>query len=89
MRVHAADGQLQRELALPGVGTAAGFGGRWGDEETFYSYTSLVTPADILRLDLKSGDKHGLQAPQDQLRPQSVRNTARLRHQQGRRHVPR
>ena len=43
---------------LPGVGTATGFGGRWADDETFFSYTSLVTPADILRLDLKSGEEH-------------------------------
>lgn len=55
VRIHAADGPLQRELALPGVGTATGFGGRWQDDETFFSYTSLVTPADILRLDVKSG----------------------------------
>jgi len=56
VRFHAADGQLQRELPLPGVGTAGGFGGRWQDSETFFSYTSLITPADILRLDLKTGE---------------------------------
>ena len=56
VRIHAADGQLQRELPLPGVGTATGFGGRWQDDETFFSYTSLITPADIMRLDLKTGE---------------------------------
>lgn len=55
VRVHAADGKPLREITLPGVGTAAGFGGRWADNETFYSYTSLITPADIYRLDLASG----------------------------------
>lgn len=69
VRVHAADGQLQRELALPGVGTATGFGGRWGDEETFYSYTSLVTPADILRLDLKSGESSVFKRPKTAFDP--------------------
>ena len=56
VRVHAPDGTLQRELPLPGVGTAGGFGGRMADTETFFSYTSLITPADIYRLDLASGE---------------------------------
>lgn len=55
VRIHTPDGKLQRELALPGVGTASGFSGRFGDPETFFSYTSLVTPADIYRLDLATG----------------------------------
>jgi prolyl oligopeptidase len=56
VRVHGLDGSLQRELPLPGVGTASGFGGRMGESETFFSYTSLITPADIYRLDLASGE---------------------------------
>ena len=55
VRVHAADGSLQREVALPGVGSASGFAGHWNDPETFFSFTSLVTPADIYRLDVASG----------------------------------
>lgn len=55
VRIHAPDGKLLRELALPGVGTATGLNGRFDDSETFFSYTSLVTPADIYRLDLASG----------------------------------
>jgi prolyl oligopeptidase len=56
VRVHAADGKPMREVALPGVGTAAGFNGRWDDEETFFSYTSLITPADVYRLNVASGE---------------------------------
>jgi prolyl oligopeptidase len=56
VRVHAADGKLVRDVALPGVGSAGGFGGRWSDEETFFSYTSLITPADIYRLDVTTGE---------------------------------
>ncbi len=55
VRMHAADGRPLQEVALPGVGSAAGFGGRWADTETFFSYTSLITPADIYRLDVASG----------------------------------
>ncbi len=48
-------GKLVRDIALPGLGTASGFGGKATDTETFYSYTSFTTPTTIYRLDLKSG----------------------------------
>ncbi|MFT5643402.1 MAG: prolyl oligopeptidase [Janthinobacterium sp.] len=48
-------GQLLRDIALPGIGSAAGFGGKRGDTETFYSYTSFTTPSTIYRYDMKSG----------------------------------
>jgi prolyl oligopeptidase len=44
-----------QDVALPGIGSAGGFGGRWGDRETFFSYTSLTTPAEIHRYDVKTG----------------------------------
>lgn len=55
VRVHGADGKPLSEVKLPGVGTASGFGGRWSDTETFFSYTSLTTPAEIHRYDVKTG----------------------------------
>lgn len=55
VRVHGADGKPLSEVKLPGVGTASGFGGRWSDQETFFSYTSLTTPAEIHRYDVKTG----------------------------------
>jgi len=69
VRIHAADGALQRELSLPGVGTAGGFGGRWQDSETFFNYTSLITPADILRLDLKTGETSLFKRPKTAFDP--------------------
>jgi prolyl oligopeptidase len=70
VRLHRPDGSVDRELPLPGVGTAGGFGGRWNDSETFYSYTSLVTPADVLRLDLKSGQSSVFQRPKTAFDPE-------------------
>lgn len=55
VRVHGADGKPLSEVALPGVGTAGGFSGRWNSKETFFSYTSLTTPAEILRYDVATG----------------------------------
>ena len=48
-------GKPVRDIALPGLGTAEGFGGKASDTETFYSYNSFTTPKTIYRLDLKSG----------------------------------
>jgi prolyl oligopeptidase len=63
VRVHGADGKPLSEVTLPGVGTASGFGGRWGDRETFFSYTSLTTPASIYRYDVKTGKAELFKAP--------------------------
>jgi prolyl oligopeptidase len=49
------DGVLVRELDLPGIGTASGFGGRRLDTETFYLFSSYATPPGIYRLDLLTG----------------------------------
>ena len=64
VRVHAADGRLVRELALPGIGTASGFAGEWGDSETFYGFTSLTTPPEVQRLDIASGRSTLFKRPQ-------------------------
>jgi prolyl oligopeptidase len=56
VRVHGADGSLLREVALPGVGTTGGFNGKADSAETFFSYTSLINPAEIWRYDVASGE---------------------------------
>jgi prolyl oligopeptidase len=45
------DGTPDGEIKLPGLGTAAGFTGKSKDRETFYSFTSYTTPAEIFRYD--------------------------------------
>jgi prolyl oligopeptidase len=55
INVHSLDGKLLRSVALPSVGTASGFNGRFNDKETFYSFTSLINPAEIYRLDVATG----------------------------------
>src|SRR4028118_1205681 len=49
------DGAFVREVELPGIGSAGGFGGKRYDTETFYTFTSFTTPATIYRYDLASG----------------------------------
>lgn len=48
-------GVLEREIALPGIGTASGFGGKKEDKEVFYTYTSFNRPSTVYRYDLVSG----------------------------------
>ncbi|EXS71026.1 prolyl oligopeptidase family serine peptidase [Sphingobium sp. Ant17] len=45
------DGRKVADVPLPGMGTAAGFGGRDGDPETFFSFSGFVTPSTIYRFD--------------------------------------
>lgn len=49
------EGKMTREISLPGIGTAGGFGGEKNDEEFFYTYTSFTMPATIYRYNIKSG----------------------------------
>ncbi len=55
VRVHALDGKLLREVTLPGVGSSGGFGGKFQDAETFFTYTSFTAPGEIYRYDVKTG----------------------------------
>jgi prolyl oligopeptidase len=49
------DGKPVRELELPGICTAGGFGGKRTDTETFYTVTSFALPPSIYRLDVATG----------------------------------
>lgn len=44
-----------REIGLPGLGSARGFGGRADDRETFYVFTSFTVPGTVYRLEIASG----------------------------------
>lgn len=48
-------GRPGKAITLNGIGTASGFGGRPGDAETFYQFTSFNLPPAIYRMDLQSG----------------------------------
>lgn len=49
------DGTFLHTLALPGIGSAGGFGGERNDTETFYTFTNFTTPAVIYHLDMRTG----------------------------------
>ncbi len=45
------DGRKVGDVPLPGIGAAAGFGGRSGDPESFFSFSGFTTPSSIYRFD--------------------------------------
>lgn len=64
VRVHAPDGSLVREVELPGIGSAAGFGGQPEDPETFYSYSSFNRPPTLYRYDVNTGTSEVWREPE-------------------------
>lgn len=55
VKLYRLDGTFEREVVLPGIGSAAGFGGKREETETFYSFTGYTTPGRIYRHDLATG----------------------------------
>ena len=51
------------EIKLPGIGSADGFVGRQTDTETFFLFTSYITPTSIYHYDLSSGRTKQIRAP--------------------------
>ena len=62
--VHALDGTFEHEIALPGVGSANGFGGERDDTAVFYSFSSYETPASIYRYDIATKKSTVFRAPE-------------------------
>ncbi|NOZ39709.1 MAG: S9 family peptidase, partial [Planctomycetes bacterium] len=70
VRVYHLNGLPLSEVALPGIGSANGFGGKQTDTETFFSFTSYATPTSIYRYDLTTGAVEQIRAPQVDFDPQ-------------------
>lgn len=49
------DGKLIREVKLPGVGSAGGFGTKKDERELYYSFTNYITPGSIYKYDISKG----------------------------------
>jgi prolyl oligopeptidase len=58
------NGKFIREVKLPGIGSAGGFGGKRYDTETFYSFTGFTAPPTIYRYDLQTDESTIFRRPQ-------------------------
>ena len=54
-KIYEMDGKFVRDVELPGIGSAGGFGGKRTDHETFYTYSSFNAPPTIYSYNMKSG----------------------------------
>lgn len=53
---YSVDGELEREIQLPGLGSVGGFGGEWDDTELYYSFTSYVYPGTTFKYNIETGE---------------------------------
>lgn len=63
------DGKLVREIELPGVGTAGGFGAKREETELYYSFSNYKTPGNIYKYDIKSGASELFRKPDIDFNP--------------------
>jgi prolyl oligopeptidase len=56
-------GKLVRDIKLPGIGTAGGFGGKKEETTLYYSFTNYITPGTIYSYEPKSGKSTVYQKP--------------------------
>lgn len=49
------EGKKIREVQLPGVGSAGGFGAKKEDADLYYSFTNYVTPGSIYKYNIEKG----------------------------------
>jgi prolyl oligopeptidase len=69
VKLYRTDGRFVRDVDLPGIGSAWGFGGKRRDTETFYAYTSFTTPTTLYRYDLKTGKSTRFRKPEVDVDP--------------------
>jgi prolyl oligopeptidase len=68
-------GVFQHDVPLPAIGTASGFGGRRGDQATYYAFTSFTYPTTIYRYDLATNTSTVFRTPKVDVNPQDYVTT--------------
>lgn len=69
VKCYATDGKPVRDVELPGIGSAGGFGGKTTDTETFYTFTSFNRAGEIYRYDLLTGKSTLFRQPKVKFTP--------------------
>jgi prolyl oligopeptidase len=70
VKVFSLGGQFVRDVALPGIGTAMGFGGKRTDTETFYTFSSIATPPSIYHYDATTGASRLMRRTEVKFKPE-------------------
>ena len=69
------DGTFIREVKLPGVGNASGFGGKKEDATCYYSFTNYKTPASIYKYNMERGTSELYWSPSIDFNPDDYKST--------------
>lgn len=56
-------GRMEREVTLPGIGSAYGFNARNDDQELYYTFTSFTYPTSIFKYNISSGSSELYKKP--------------------------
>ena len=64
------DGKLEREVKLPALGSAGGFGGERDDKFVFYTFTSITFPPTIYKYDIATGQSTVFRKPEVKFNPE-------------------
>jgi prolyl oligopeptidase len=70
VRIYDLGGKFVRNVDLPAIGTATGFGGKRTDKETFYTFTSFTFPATVYRYDMVTGKSSVFRKPEVAFNPE-------------------
>lgn len=65
------NGNKIREIALPGKGSAGGFGGKREEQDLYYSFSNYITPGTIYKLNAKTGQSEVYQKPKVKFDPEN------------------
>ena len=68
-------GKMLREIILPGLGSAGGFGGKKKETELYFTFTNYNSPESIYKLDIKTGDYTVYWKPQIDFNPEDYVST--------------
>ena len=63
VRLYTLDGKLERDVPLPGLGSASGIVGRFDRPELFYSFTSPLYPATAFLYDAETNESRPFNPP--------------------------
>lgn len=64
------NGKREREVSLPGMGTADGFSGKENEKEVYYSFTSFTYPTTIFKYEIATGQSSLYEKPEVDLNPE-------------------
>ena len=68
-------GKMLRQIALPGLGSAGGFGGKKKETELYFSFTNYNNPESIYKLDIRTGDYSLYWKPEIDFKPEDYVST--------------